>query len=110
MHAIKRVLAATAAALALPAVADIVVFEHDGFGGRAVGARGPVVNLDDHGFNDQASSVIVERGVYEVCEHAHFGGHCLLLGPGRYPSMNRMGFNDQVSSIRPVSPDRLSER
>ena len=110
MHAIKRIAAAGVAALALPAVAEIVVFEHDGFDGRAVGARGPVANLDHHGFNDQVSSAIVHRGVYELCEHAHFGGHCVLLGPGRYPSFNRMGFNDQASSIRPVDPERVGER
>ena len=110
MRAIQRVIAVGAAALALPAAAGITVFEHDGFDGRALRALGPAPNLDHQGFNDQASSAIVDSGVYEVCEHAHFGGHCVLLGPGHYRSFNRMGFNDQVSSIRPVAPERLTER
>jgi hypothetical protein len=110
MHAIQRIAAAAAAAMALPAAAGILVFEHDRFDGRAVRALGPLANLDHQAFNDQVSSAIVESGVYEVCEHAHFGGHCVLLGPGEYPSFNRLGFNDQASSIRPVNPDRLADR
>lgn len=110
MHAIKRVAAAGVAALALPVAAEITVFEHDGFDGRAMRARAPVADLDYHGFNDQVSSAIISRGAYEVCEHAHFGGQCFVLGPGEYPSFNRMGFNDRVSSIRPVAPDRYGDR
>jgi hypothetical protein len=110
MHATKRILAAGAAALALPAAAEITIFEHDGFDGRALGARGAIVDMDRHGFNDQVSSAIVHRGAYEVCEHAHFGGHCFVLGPGEYRSFNRMGFNDRVSSIRPVAPQRYGDR
>jgi hypothetical protein len=110
MNAIQRIAAVGVAALALPAAADITIFEHDNFNGRAVTARGPVANLDRFGFNDQVSSAVVDSGVYEVCEHADFGGHCTLLGPGEYRSFNRMGFNDQVSSVRPVAPERLGER
>ena len=110
MHAIKRVFAVGAAALALPVAADITMFEHDGFDGRAMRARGPVSDLHHHGFNDQVSSAIINRGAYEVCEHAHFGGHCVVLGPGEYPSFNRLGFNDQASSIRPVAPERYGDR
>ena len=110
MHPIKRIVAASAAVLALPAAASITLFEHDGFDGRAVRAYGPVANLDRLGFNDQVSSAIIESGTYEVCEHANFGGHCVVLGPGRYRSFNRMGFNDQVSSIRPVERERYTER
>ena len=110
MHAFKRIVAAGAAVLALPVAAEIVVFEHDGFDGRAMRARGPLADLDHHGFNDQVSSAIINRGAYEVCEHAHYGGHCFVLGPGEYPSFNRMGFNDRVSSIRPVAPPRYGDR
>ena len=110
MHAIQRIFAAGAAALALPAAADIVVFEHDRFDGHAMRARGPVADLRHEGFHDRISSAIVNRGAYEVCEDAHFSGRCVVLGPGEYPSFNRLGFNDRVSSIRPVGPRRYSDR
>jgi hypothetical protein len=110
MSSFKRIVAAGAAALALPVAAEITLFEHDGFDGRGMRARGAINDLEYQGFNDQVSSAIVNRGAYEVCEHAHFGGHCVILGPGEYPSFNRLGFNDRVSSIRPVAPDRYGDR
>ena len=88
--------------VAPPQNGDIVFFEHPGFHGRDLGTSGEIDNLTRYGFNDRASSVIVFEGRWEVCEHAGFGGRCMILRPGRYPDLRAMGLDDNISSVRRV--------
>ena len=98
---------ALSAALAVPAAhAQITFYSQEGFTGRAYSLGGADPNFANSGFNDRASSVIVERGRWEVCEHAGFAGQCVVLRPGQYPSLGAMGLNNQVSSVRPVGGGR----
>ncbi|MDR3414469.1 MAG: beta/gamma crystallin-related protein [Formivibrio sp.] len=83
--------------------AQITFYEHEGFSGRSFTAEEQIGNLQRYGFNDRASSVVVSRGQWEVCEDVRFGGRCVNLRPGRYPSLAAMGLNDRVSSMRAVS-------
>ncbi len=95
-------------ALAAQASAQVTFYEGQGFRGRAFNANGVVDNLAKTGFNDRASSVVVERGRWEVCEHAHFQGNCVVLRPGSYDTLAAMGMNNLISSVRPVTPDDAS--
>ncbi len=74
-----------------------------GFGGRAVTARDAMSSLDAVGFNDRASSLVIEGGSWELCEDINFYGKCVVLGPGRYGSLDVVGLGDRVSSLRPVA-------
>ena len=98
----KRAFAIAAMAIATQAAAQITFYEHDGFQGRSFSASKQVGNFERVGFNDRASSVIVLNDRWEVCDDARFAGRCVVLRPGRYPSLNAMGLNDRVSSVRPV--------
>ena len=102
MNTLKLAVAAAALGLSTQAGAQIVFYEHDGFNGRNFTAEGPVGNFERFGFNDRASSVVVLRERWEVCSEAGFGGNCVVLRPGRYPSMNAFGLNDRISSVRPI--------
>lgn len=98
----------TAATLALallagPAGAEVTFYPQPGFGGRAFTTYQAVADLGRHGLNDRASSAVVTRQRYEVCEHERFQGRCVVLRPGNYPSLAAMGLNNQVSSVRPVA-------
>lgn len=84
------------------ASAQVTFYQQEGLHGRTFTANGPVSNFDQYGFNDRASSVVVQRGQWEVCEDAGYRGHCTLLRPGQYPSLSAMGMNDRVSSVRPA--------
>ena len=54
---------------------------------------------------DRVSSVEVRRGVWQLCEDAHYKGHCITLTPGRHHIGGRL--HDEASSIRPLfGPDR----
>lgn len=96
--------AACAALLAIApsALAQVTFYQQEGLHGRAFTADGPVQNFERYGFNDRASSVVVQRGQWEVCEDASYRGRCVMLRPGQYPSLGAMGLNDRVSSARPA--------
>ena len=50
-----------------------------------------------------ASSIVVDRGHWQVCVDAHFEGRCVVLGPGNYDSLRGMGMDKAISSVRPVA-------
>ena len=98
----KPVVAAAALLCAAHASAQVTLYEHDGFHGRSFTADRPVWNLQRYGFNDLASSVVVDHGRWEACEDVRFEGRCVILRRGSYDSLRRLGLNDRISSIRPV--------
>ena len=101
--AVKNAVAVAGLAFAANATAEVIFFEREGFGGRSFSTAKQVRNFERFGFNDRASSVVVKRERWEVCEDARFEGRCVVLRPGRYASLAAMGLNDRVSSVRIVS-------
>ena len=86
------------------APAQVIFYERENFEGRSFTADNQIDDFDRSGFNDRASSVVVLGGSWEACDDARFGGRCIVLRPGRYPSLASMGMNDRVSSVRVVRP------
>src|ERR1700746_3274857 len=84
-------LALVGVAASASAMASITFYEGEGFRGRAVTIDQPVGNLERYGFNDRAMSIIVDRGRWEVCEDAGFGGKCVVLRNGNYDSLREFG-------------------
>ena len=105
-QSLKAVMAAAALVVAGHAAAQITLYEGEGFRGRAVTANGEMRNLGRSDFNDRASSIVVERGRWIVCEHANFEGQCAILRRGNYPSLREFGLNNQISSVGPANPGR----
>jgi uncharacterized protein YcfJ len=99
---IKTTLALAIGLATSQAMAQISLYQDDGWRGRVYAAGGAVPDLARVGFNDRASSVIVERGRWEVCDDANFRGNCMILRQGSYDSLRGMGMNDRISSLRPV--------
>ena len=98
----KTSLAIAAALLAAQASAQITFYETERFGGRSFTAQSDVRNFKRQGFNDRASSAVVRNNRWEVCEDVRYGGRCVVLRPGQYPTLQAMGLNDRVSSVRVV--------
>lgn len=100
----KRLFAA-AAVLALCSHAafagELTLFADSEFRGARVTVQRDVPDLNRIGMNDRVSSMIVQSGVWLVCEHAGFGGYCAEFGPGEYRGLPR--FNDSISSLREVT-------
>src|SRR5512139_3621831 len=92
-----------AAVLASHAAAQVTFYSEEGMRGQWFIADRAYPNLDPYGFNDRASSAVVQRGSWEICEHMDFGGRCVVLTPGQYPSLSAFGLNNAVSSVRRAS-------
>src|SRR6187455_2412397 len=99
---LKPLLGIAAVAFAAHASAQITFYEGEGFRGRTFAANGEVKNFQQTGFNDRASSVVVDRGRWEVCEDTRFAGRCVVLRRGSYDSLRQMGLDNRISSVRPV--------
>lgn len=80
---------------------SVTLYEYNDFIGRSYTVTGTINSLADVGFNDKASSVVIERGTWEFCTDAHFQGTCRTVGPGRYGSIPRE-MDSKISSVRQV--------
>lgn len=103
---LKPLLGIAAAVFAAHASAQITFYEGEGFRGRTFATEKPVMNFARAGFNDRASSVVVERGRWEVCEDARFEGRCVVLRRGSYDSLRAMGMDNRISSVRRIDDRR----
>ena len=104
---LRAALAVSAIVIAGQAAAQITFYEGEGFRGRAFTADNDRLgNMGRTGFNDRASSVVVDRGRWEVCEHARFEGRCAVLRRGSYPSLREVGLDNAISSVRRVEDGR----
>ena len=101
----KLALAALTAVSAFGSIAaqagEISLFEGAGFGGRQVTFRGAASSVNNIGFNDRASSMVVRSGRWEVCSDDNFKGDCAVFEPGQYATIDGR-FNKRVSSLREI--------
>ena len=97
----KPLLGLAAVAVCTHAAAQITFYEGDHFRGRTFATSQPVSNFKQAGFNDQASSVVVEHGRWEVCDDSKYRGRCVVLRRGSYDSLRNMGLENRISSVRP---------
>lgn len=89
----------------VPVVSQVTFYEQERFSGRSFTTQKQVENFRRFGFNDRASSADVVGAPWEVCDDSRFRGRCVVLRPGRYPSLAAMGLTDRVSSVRDMNPD-----
>jgi hypothetical protein len=88
---------------------DVSVFDAREFRGFLTTLSDPVRDFGRIGINDRVASIIVNRGTWEFCTHANFGGDCHVYGPGEYRSLPS-GRDDAYSSARPVQPGPLARQ
>lgn len=103
---LKSALGLAAVLLGAQAMAQVTFYEGEGFRGRAFTTNQRVGNFERFGFNDRASSVVVDRGRWEACDQPRFQGNCVILRRGSYDSLQRMGLQDSISSVRPLEGNR----
>jgi uncharacterized protein YcfJ len=96
-------IASLLAAVTTQAAAQLVFYENADFAGRSFTTEQAIGNFSKYGFNDRASSAVVLREDWEVCENVRYAGRCVVLRPGRYPSLVAMGMNNRISSVRAIA-------
>ena len=89
--------------------AEMTIFLQPQFQGRQVTLRGESDNLASIGVTDQASSLVVHSGRWQVCTQPDFQGECVTLAPGEYPTLDAR-LNHRIESAKVVGRDnaRLS--
>ena len=102
----RSALAVCAFVLGSQAMAQIVLYEGEGFRGRSVVVDKDTRNLDRRGLGDSARSIVVERGRWQVCAEPRFEGKCAVLRRGNYPNLRGTGLEANISSIRKASENR----
>jgi uncharacterized protein YcfJ len=103
---IRTALAALIALASAQAFAQITLYPREGWRGRPVNINRSIRDLGAAGFDNRASSAVVERGRWEACTLPNFEGECRILRRGSYDSLEGMGLDDNISSIRAVPPRR----
>lgn len=105
-HIIKAAFAVSALVLASQAMAQVVLYEGEGFRGRSVVINKEMRNVERRALGDTAASAVVERGRWEVCEQPRFQGRCAVLRRGNYPDLRGTGLQWDIASIRPAREGR----
>ena len=82
--------------------AQVTLYEYEGLRGQVFTSDRPISDLTRYGFNDRASSLVVQHGQWQICEHQNYQGQCTIVRPGQYPSLAAMGMNNRISSFRRV--------
>ncbi len=78
---------------------DIAFFANSDFRGPFLGFDTGEAGLSQFRFNDTASSVMVNRGTWLVCEDADYRGRCAFLDAS-ISDLGAVGLNDRISSFR----------
>lgn len=105
-HILQAALAVSALVLASQAMAQVVLYEREGFRGRSVAVNGEVRNVERRALGNTAASAVVERGRWEVCEQPRFQGRCAVLRRGNYPDLRNTGLQWDIASVRPAREGR----
>jgi len=91
--------------MSMQALAQVTFYEGQDFHGRAFTTNRQQPDFSRYGFNNRASSAVVDSGRWEVCEDPGYEGRCVVLRKGSYDSLKRMGVNNRISSVRRLGRD-----
>lgn len=80
--------------------ADLTLYADDDYQGRSLGVVIDERTLGVLNFDRRASSVVVERGTWTLCTGEDFTGQCVDLQPGKYASLQALGLDNSISSVR----------
>jgi len=81
--------------------AEMTIFKQPDFTGDAVTVRNDASDLATLGVTDQASSLVIRSGRWEVCTQPNFQGDCRELQAGKYATLDP-SLNHRIESVREV--------
>jgi len=80
--------------------ADLTLYADDDYQGRALGVVIDERTLGVLNFDKRASSVVVENNAWILCTGEEYTGQCVTLEPGRYASLQALGLDNAITSVR----------
>lgn len=78
---------------------SIELYGQPGFAGRTLTLDRDTPTLENTGFDDRASSIVVREGTWQLCADPGYSGSCRIFAPGRYADLG-YGMAKQVTSAR----------
>src|SRR5262245_40142101 len=84
----------------LSTAADLTLYADDDYQGRALGVVIDERTLGVLNFDKRASSVVVENSAWVLCTGEEYSGQCITLEPGRYASLQALGLDNAITSVR----------
>jgi hypothetical protein len=84
--------------------AELTLYADQDFQGRPLSVVIDERQLGVRNFDDRASSVVIEGNAWVLCSGEDFRGKCVTLEPGRYASLQALGLDDEVTSVRRREP------
>jgi hypothetical protein len=87
--------------------AELTIYKQPHFKGEKVTVRDESRDLRSQRITDQASSLVVHDGRWQVCTQPDFNGDCRVLGPGKYATLDA-ALNHRIESVREL--DRTADR
>ena len=78
----------------------VELFEGPDFSGRRVPIQTDAPSLYRRGFDDQASSMVIREGRWQVCTGEGYDGYCRTFDPGEYADLRR--FDNRIGSLKRV--------
>jgi hypothetical protein len=84
--------------------ADLLLYAEDDYQGRTLGVVIDEKQLGVLNFDDRASSVVVQNGTWVLCSGEDYSGECVTLEPGRYASLQALGIDNAITSVRRRDP------
>lgn len=80
--------------------APVELFDGPDFQGRRVPIGRDQESLARRGFDQQASSMVIHDGTWQVCTQPGYEGFCRTFEPGEYPDLRR--FDNRIGSLKRI--------
>lgn len=106
---LQAAVVAALSAIGVAHAAEITIYKQPNFTGDQTTMREARTDLKGTGFKDQASSVVIQSGRWELCTWPDFKGDCMTLTPGQYARLDEKIFH-RVRSIRPLDTYAENDR
>jgi hypothetical protein len=79
----------------------ITIYRHTNYIGASRTFSTDVADLSAYGFSNITSSVVVQGGVWQLCDKPNYRGYCVILDRSQ-SNLWAFGFNDRTESIRRI--------
>lgn len=79
----------------------IVLYKNTNFGGRSRTYASDIPNLNPDEFGNTVSSVVVQGGVWQLCDRPNYRGFCVTIDRSQ-TNLWAFGFNDRTESVRRI--------
>jgi len=86
---------------ALGGTARITLYRHPNYTGTSRTYVGEAPDLNPFGFGNQASSVVVQGGAWQLCDRPNYRGFCVVIDRS-VANLWTLGFNDRAESVRRI--------